>query len=490
MATFPASSRRSAWVTALLMVASTACSSSDGLAPQTDAGRDTRAASGRDAKGGAGGDATFEGGRDCGRLGEPCCTGESCASTLSCAGGVCDCSEGRTACSGACFDEGTDPNHCGSCATVCPKGQTCESAICCPDGESVCGSKCVDETTDDSNCGGCGLTCNTGCNAGECLVVIADDQTSPAGIALDVANLYWVDTETVGDGSYDYVAPVMQLTQSGGTPVSLASSLDNGSGIALDATHVYWTTIGTAAKSYNDGTVMKAPKGGGGAPVTLATGVPDPWGPIVVAHATVYWADGGGGAGAISSVPSGGGEVRSLVSATIMPIAIAVDATNVYWTDDSAPGVLKVPVSGGTPTTLASGTVPQGIAIDATSVYWADSGAGATFESCAGIGTVTSNGTITKVPLSGGTPTTLASGRLCPFNIVVDGTSVYWSEGMGNGGISLMKVPLGGGAPVTLASSVGSVAGLAVGATSLYFTDPETIISGEGPGPVWALTPK
>jgi hypothetical protein len=365
--------------------------------------------------------------------------------------------------------------------------------MCCPKGTSACGGKCVDETTDDANCGGCGLTCSTGCTAGECLLVIAEDQTSPAGITLDAANLYWIDTEAMGDGgSVDFVAPVMQLPQKGGTTRPLASSLDNGVGIAIDATSVYWTTRGTEANAYTDGTVMKVPKGGG-TPVTLATGVFNPWGPIAVANATVYWADGDDGdGGGLFSVASGGGEVRSLASTTaeIFPAAIAVDATSVYWTDYSAPGVLKVPVVGGTPTTLASGTVPQGIAIDGTSVYWTDSGAGATFDSCDGIGAVTSNGTVTKVPLAGGTTTTLASGRLCPTNIVVDAKSVYWSEGMGNGGISLMKVPLDGGVPVTMGSSLGSVAGLAVGTTSLYFTDPATFITGEGTGPVWELTPK
>ena len=59
-----------------------------------------------------------------------------------------------------------------------------------------------------------------------------------------------------------------------------------------------------------------------------------------------------------------------------MPINIAVDAAFVYWTNSArgvanAGTVMKVPIGGGTPITLACAqTQPWGIAVDATSVYW------------------------------------------------------------------------------------------------------------------------
>jgi len=145
-----------------------------------------------------------------------------------------------------------------------------------------------------------------------------------------------------------------------------------------------------------------------------------------------------------------GGSCLVVTAPTAGANAIAVDSTSVYWVTNES--VMKAPLTGGTPTTLFSGTYGPllGLALDATNVYWTNS-----------------NGTVMSVPLGGGTPVTLASGQAEPESIALYGANLYWVDW--NSG-NLMTLPLGmdAGAPVILAAA-GQVYALAAGPTGVYW---------------------
>jgi hypothetical protein len=139
--------------------------------------------------------------------------------------------------------------------------------------------------------------------------------------------------------------------------------------------------------------------------------------------------------------------------------ALAVDATNLYWTD-SVGNVMSIPKAGGKATTLASGrSSASGIAVDGTNVYWVDS-------SLTPRGRF--GGLVMSVPIGGGALTTLAAGQEAPMAVAIDGANVYWSATE-----ALARVAKGGGITTTLVSGQ-PVKEIAVDTASVYWTNDNT----------------
>lgn len=148
----------------------------------------------------------------------------------------------------------------------------------------------------------------------------------------------------------------------------------------------------------------------------------------------------------------------TLYSGPPQAVALAADATSVYFTT-SPGGVLRMPLTGGPPVTLASGPGSgDSIVVDATNVYW-------TAEVTA------ANWNVLQMPLLGGAPTTLVTGLPSASSVAVDTTSVYFGSGYpASGSEWIGRVPIGGGSVVTLVSGQPLIGDIALGASAVYWT--------------------
>jgi hypothetical protein len=254
---------------------------------------------------------------------------------------------------------------------------------------------------------------------------------------------------------------------------------------------IYWTTPTN---------LMSVPKTGGPSTTLVAFGPADEFTPpleLAVSGPTVYWVDPNDqGANALMSAPITGGVATTVSSgfarfatptsagffflrgSDIMTVAlggstptsiatgsfgvIAADGQAVYASTSDTNSIVRIPLRGGTPVTLA--TLPATSSVlelvtDGAYVYWIDGG--------------TSD--ILRLPVGGGTPTTVfeADGDdPCPTSLAVDGTNAYWTDTCPNGGASstLWKMPAGGGTPVRFATSPTAGVGLiAVDEASVYW---------------------
>jgi hypothetical protein len=148
-----------------------------------------------------------------------------------------------------------------------------------------------------------------------------------------------------------------------------------------------------------------------------------------------------------------------LASGQDTPRDIAVDSVNVYWCNSGTRGstngsIMKVHLEGGTPVTLASGQdFPEFLVVYGSSVYWSNVGLGGA-------------GSVMSVPTAGGTPITVGTSTL-PQDLTVDGTYVYWAD-QSDGAI--YRAPIGGGNRTTFATAPTAL-GVAVDSTHVYWTE-------------------
>jgi hypothetical protein len=283
-------------------------------------------------------------------------------------------------------------------------------------------------------------------------------------LAVTSTSAYWAEAGTYGGCCIQAgTGTLKSVPLGGGTVTTVFTGLDAPVALATDGTNAVW------AESWR---VASAPLTGGTA-TTLASGISSSVARIAVDPSHIYVLD----ADFIKTLPTAGGTVEKLAASrgdigdlSLVNQDIAVDGTSVYWTIKGVVGgatVQKVALVGGAPITLAVDTTvpnPQDcywrIALDTQNVYWSD-GSSKFPVGCQ----------ILKVPLNGGTATTLVDyAYLADFT--VDGKNVYFLE-LGSTAGSIQQVPVGGGTITPLLSGVvGTV--LVNDAAHLYWIDPSS----------------
>ena len=135
------------------------------------------------------------------------------------------------------------------------------------------------------------------------------------------------------------------------------------------------------------------------------------------------------------------------------PANVAADDDHVYYIDLASETIQRIPVGGGAPITVASGReFKRTLALDSTHIYFSDAEG------------------VRRVLKAGGTPDTLAAGYDIT-KLALDDDYVYWTEWVG--GDAIRRAPKEGGVVDTLLSDSGLDGpwGIAVDDTHVYWTE-------------------
>jgi hypothetical protein len=261
------------------------------------------------------------------------------------------------------------------------------------------------------------------------------------------------------------VSAVKRIPKSGGDSVTLASG--SVIGLTADDTAVYW---GQVESTPNAASIRTIPLDGGGPPVALVQGLSLPIALVVDAE-NLYWVDFTAGEAVVGVVPTGGGAATDIAKLPhdfpgVGEPRLALDQGNLYLRG-MHDGISAVPRAGGTVTTFDAGYGPPVVALDegflAFATFGAATDAGAGF------------GTVEKVDTMLTSSTVLVPNAApYPIDVVARAGTVYYSAFDSTfDAPPIMKLDARGGAdpvPVVCGDEARGMA-LAVDDARLYWFD-------------------
>jgi hypothetical protein len=178
----------------------------------------------------------------------------------------------------------------------------------------------------------------------------------------------------------------------------------------------------------------------------------------------------------VMKVPLAGGTPVTLANDPQYATALAVSPGALYWVDPSGPQsevdassnstglVMSVPLVGGNAAPVATEQAfPSNIAVDSSGVYWVNQSV------CNAFPCQSTVGTVVMLATGSTTPVTLATLPAQPGAMALDATNVYWGTNDGRV-MTIAKSATGGGTATTLAYYETNVGSLVVAGGNVYWT--------------------
>ncbi|MFT3766536.1 MAG: hypothetical protein QM820_13635 [Minicystis sp.] len=366
----------------------------------------------------------------------------------------CTCTEGYGDCDGdpsdGCeVDVRTSDDHCGACGNHCNNG-TCNMGVCqchlgfvdC-DGDPQNGCE-AELATDGRNCGACGHDCLGGACAGSrCQAFELQTFSYPQSISLQGGLLYVAVCSAPQD------SPLLRMSVDGGMPAALATNVDCGVYQSTSNGVIYWT---------NSDAIYASPIVQPSIPMNVVTAAKaKTLRDLATSDDQLYWSirDDMAMTGSLHRMPLAGG--TATVISNKPASGLITDAKNAYWTD--ATGIHSVPHDGTAITTITGVEKPVSLAVSETTLYVVDTG-----DTAPGI---------LAVPLAGGTPVMFADGA-ATFALKIDGGKLYWLDYLDG---NIYAQPLAGGPKEVLSAGQGYAtnADLAFDEKAIYFLADQAI---------------